>query len=100
MLLTVVTTLSLAGLGRFAPGVHEWAEHLAHSIDFQSLIMHGMLPLLLFAGAFLLDLEHLEQEKIPVAVVGGGGAPLSVFAVAGVMFVISGPRRSLVVWVI
>ena len=90
MLLTVVTTLSLAGLGRLAPGVHEWAEHLAHSVDFESLIMHGMLPLLLFAGAFLLDLDHLEQEKIPVAVLAVGGTLLSVFAVAGLMFVISG----------
>src|SRR4051794_1272930 len=90
MLLTVVTTLSLAGLGRLAPGVHEWAEHLAHSVDFESLIMHGMLPLLLFAGAFLLDLEHLAQEKLPVAVLAVGGTLLSVFAVAGLMYLISG----------
>ena len=69
MLLTVLTTLSLATVGRMAPGVHDWTERLARSIDFESLILHGMLPLLLFAGAFLLDLEHLEREKLPVAVV-------------------------------
>ena len=90
MLLTVLTTLSLAGVGRLAPGTHRWAEHLAGSIDFGSLIMHGMLPLLLFAGAFLLDLEHLEQQKLPVAVLAVGGTLLSVFAVAGLMFLISG----------
>ena len=73
MLLTVLTTMSLATVGGFAPAVHAWLEHLAHRIDFQSLILHGMLPLLLFAGAFLLDLEHLEKEKLPVAVLVRAG---------------------------
>lgn len=90
MLLTVLATLCLAGAGRLVPGVHAWAEHLARSIDFESLIMHGMLPLLLFAGAFLLDIEHLEREKLPVAVLSVLGTILSVFAVAGLMMLISG----------
>ena len=90
MLLTVLTTLSLAGIGRLAPGLHEWAKQLAGSIDFESLVMHGMLPLLLFAGAFLLDLEHLAREKVPVAVLSVLGTILSVFAVAGLMLLISG----------
>src|SRR5215469_14344025 len=94
MLLTVLTTLSLAAVGRLAPGVDDWAEHLARSIDFESLIMHGMLPLLLFAGAFLLDLEHLAREKLPVAVLSVLGTLLSVFAVAGLMFLISGTGAS------
>lgn len=90
MLLTVLATLSLALAGRLAPGMHAWADHLAGSIDFESLILHGMLPLLLFAGAFLLDLEHLEQEKLPVAVLSVLGTVLSVFAVAGLMMLLSG----------
>ena len=90
MLLTVLATLSVATLGRFVPGVEAWADHLAHSIDFQSLILHGMLPLLLFAGAFLLDLEHLAREKLPVAVLSVVGTILSVFAVAGLMALLSG----------
>lgn len=90
MLLTVLTTLSLAGVGRLAPGVHEWTNRLAGRIDFESLIMHGMLPLLLFAGAFLLDLEYLEKEKLPVAVLSVLGTILSVFAVAGMMLLLSG----------
>jgi CPA1 family monovalent cation:H+ antiporter len=94
MLLTVLTTLSLAGVGRLAPGVHEWTNHLAGRIDFESLIMHGMLPLLLFAGAFLLDLEYLEKEKLPVAVLSVLGTILSVFAVAGMMLLLSGTGAS------
>ena len=94
MLLTVLTTFALALIGRIAPGLHDSAERLARSIDFESLIMHGMLPLLLFAGAFLLDLEHLEREKLPVAVLSVLGTLLSVFAVAGLMMLISGTGAS------
>jgi CPA1 family monovalent cation:H+ antiporter len=90
----VLTTLSLAGVGRLAPGVHEWTNRLAGRIDFESLIMHGMLPLLLFAGAFLLDLEYLEKEKLPVAVLSVLGTILSVFAVAGMMLLLSGTGAS------
>lgn len=94
MLLTVLATLCLAAAGRLAPGVHDWAEQLAHSINFESLILHGMLPLLLFAGAFLLDIGYLEREKFPVAVLSVLGTILSVFAVAGMMMLISGTGAS------
>jgi CPA1 family monovalent cation:H+ antiporter len=46
-------------------------------IDFESLILHGMLGLLLFAGAFLLDLEELAKEKLAVAVLSVIGTLLS-----------------------
>jgi CPA1 family monovalent cation:H+ antiporter len=94
MLLTVLTTMSVATLGQFAPSVRAWTERLAHSIDFQSLIMHGMLPLLLFAGAFLLDLDHLHREKLPVAVLSVLGTVLSFLAVAALMFLASGTGAS------
>ena len=94
MLLTVLSTLTLATVGHLAPAVQAWADHLARSIDFESLILHGMLPLLLFAGAFLLDLEHLEREKLPVAVLSVLGTVLSVFAVAGLMMLLSGTGAS------
>jgi CPA1 family monovalent cation:H+ antiporter len=90
MLLTVVATLSIATLGQLAPGVHAWSEHLVHRIDFESLIMHGMLPLLLFAGAFLLDLEHLQRERLTVALLSVLGTVVSFLAVAGLMMLLSG----------
>jgi CPA1 family monovalent cation:H+ antiporter len=53
-----------------------------------------MLPLLLFAGAFLLDLDHLHREKLPVAVLSLLGTVLSFLAVAALMFVASGTGAS------
>ena len=94
MLLTVLTTMSVATLGHFVPSVQTWTSRLANSIDFQNLIMHGMLPLLLFAGAFLLDLDHLHREKLPVAVLSVLGTVLSFLAIAALMFVAAGTGAS------
>src|SRR5271155_5047227 len=68
MLLTVACSLGLMGISAYAPGLHLWAISLVRQIDFESLILHGMLGLLLFAGAFFLDLELLAREKLAVAV--------------------------------
>jgi CPA1 family monovalent cation:H+ antiporter len=94
MLLTVLTTIALASFGRLTPGIHGWAEHLAHRIDFQTLILQGMLPLLLFAGAFLLDLDYLVREKLPVALLSIVGTVLSFLAVAALMMLFSGTGAS------
>ena len=94
MLLTVLTTITVATLGQFVPPVQAWTVRLASSIDFQNLILHGMLPLLLFAGAFLLDLDHLHRETLPVAVLSVLGTVLSFLAVAALMRLLSGTGAS------
>src|SRR5665213_2830941 len=67
MFLTLLCSVSLVSLDAYAPGLRHWAIRLVHQIDFERLILHGMLPLLLFAGAFLLDIESLIREKLTVA---------------------------------
>lgn len=94
MFLTVVTSLVLAGLGNFAPGVHVWAQHLAQRLDLEDVILHGLLPLLLFAGAFLLDLDELGRQKLPVAVLSTGGTILTFLAVAGLMKLLANSHAS------
>ena len=90
MLLTVFLSLCLGAIGGLAPNAHEWGFKLAGQIDFESIILHGMLPLLLFAGAFLLDIEQLAREKVTIAALAIVGTVISVFAVAGLMFLLSG----------
>lgn len=85
MMLTVAASLVLLNVGRFVPASHHWAANLVQQIDFETLVMNGMLPLLLFAGAFLLDLDQLAREKLPVCVLAVLGTVLSFFAVAGLM---------------
>jgi CPA1 family monovalent cation:H+ antiporter len=87
VLLTVVFSLLLEAISARAPGMHAWAIHLVQQIDFEDLILHGMLPMLLFAGAFLLDLEYVVQERLVIALLSVIGTLLSTVAVAGLMWV-------------
>ena len=87
ILLTVVFSLLLEAIDAQAPGLHNWAVGLVQHIHFESLILHGMLPMLLFAGAFLLDLEYVVQERLVIALLSVLGTILSTGAVAGLMWV-------------
>jgi len=82
MLLTVLVSASLMLAASRVPGIHQWAAHLMQRIDFETLILHGMLPLLLFAGAFLLDLEHLAREKLSVSLLSIAGTTICFLLVA------------------
>jgi CPA1 family monovalent cation:H+ antiporter len=85
MLLTVISSIIMILLGRVFPGLHAWAVGLVGRIQFGNLILHGMLGLLLFAGAFLLDLLYLSREKLAVALLSVIGTLLSTAALAFVM---------------
>lgn len=92
MLLTVLSSLALMVADQVAPQFHEWALNLVNHIDFESVILHGMLPLLLFAGAFLFDLEQLAREKLTISLLAVVGTLCTVFLVAGAMFLLTGVR--------
>jgi len=88
MLLTMLASGVLIAASQGLPQIHRSAVDLVERIDFETLILHGMLPLLLFAGAFLLDLEELAKEKLTVSLLAVIGTVLSMFAVAGIMHII------------
>lgn len=94
MLLTVVASLSLIGLGGLHPPLHNFAVSLVRHINLESLILQGMLPLLLFAGSFLLDLDQLAREKIAVSIFSIAGTVISIYLVAGLMWLIAGTHAS------
>jgi CPA1 family monovalent cation:H+ antiporter len=85
MLLTVISSVLMIALGHAFPGSHAWAVSMVGRIRFEDLILHGMLGLLLFAGAFLLDLLYLSQEKLAVGLLSVIGTLLSTAALAAVM---------------
>ena len=86
MLLTVALSIGLTAASTQVPGMRDWATRLVTQINFESLILHGLLPLLLFAGAFLLDLELLAREKLIVTVLSTLGTVLSTGLMAALMF--------------
>lgn len=83
MLLTAIVSVALGLLAPIWPAPHDWAVHLIREIDFQRLILHGMLSLLLFAGAFLLDLDALRRQKLAVTMLAVVATALSAIAVGG-----------------
>lgn len=80
MLLTVVFGVALLSFGQRFPDLHGWATDLVGRIRFEAFILHGILGLLLFAGAFLLDLAYLLREKLAVALLSLIGTLLSAAA--------------------
>src|ERR1700709_1849192 len=73
MLLTIAASLASLTVGAYVPGLHLWALGLVAQIDFYGLLMHGMLPLLLFAGSFLLDIKELFEQRLLVSVLSIAG---------------------------
>lgn len=67
---TTVLSLCAAGAilagGHAAPGLRASAEHIVGGIDFNQVVLHGMLAFLLFAGALQLNLQELSKEKLAV----------------------------------
>ncbi|MDR3452660.1 MAG: sodium:proton antiporter [Rhodoferax sp.] len=92
MLLTVFLSVVLTQTAGRIPGAHQAAVDLLRQIDFGDVILHGMLPLLLFAAAFLLDLKQLQREKLTVALLSTVGTALSFLLVSGLMMLLSGGR--------
>jgi CPA1 family monovalent cation:H+ antiporter len=86
MLLTAVTSIALVLLAPAWPAPHHWALGILRQIDFERLILHGMLSLLLFAGAFLLDLTSLRQQRLPVALLSVIATIFSTLAVGGITY--------------
>jgi CPA1 family monovalent cation:H+ antiporter len=86
VLLTVLFSLLLEGVGARVPELHAWAILLVRQINFEDLILHGMLPMLLFAGAFLLDLEFVVQERLVISLLSVIGTLISTGAVAVLMW--------------
>lgn len=86
MLLTVIASLALEAASARSPGLHPWALRLVQQLDFGGLILHFLLALLLFAGAFLLDLQQLVKQRVVVATLAVAGTVLTAGAVAALMF--------------
>jgi CPA1 family monovalent cation:H+ antiporter len=88
MLLTVVASLALVAAGSFFPSLRTWAMTLLGAVNFENLILHGLLSVLLFAGAFLLDIEALFEENLPIAVLAIVGTVASTLITAGLLYLV------------
>jgi len=75
MLLSLVAACVLIVGGHAVPEIRASAQIVVAGIDFNQVVLHGMLAFLLFAGALQLDLKELGRERVSVL-------SLSIFATA------------------
>lgn len=83
----LLVSVIVAGVATLFPEVHlaRKAQELAAQIDFTDVVFHGLLSLLLFAGALHVDLARLREHRLPVFLLATVGVLIST-AVVGVGF--------------
>jgi CPA1 family monovalent cation:H+ antiporter len=92
MLISIVMSLGMVTLGRLGhTGFHierEWIA-LIKNIDFNEVLMVGMLGFLLFAGSMHVDLNELKKEKWEIAIFSTVGVLLSTLIVGALTYLLS-----------
>jgi hypothetical protein len=90
MLVALVASLTLVLIGPCAGGFREQAATLVSQIDFNQVVLHGMLAFLLFAGSIQVSLEELAREWLPVSLLAIFGTLVSTCIVGGVTWLVLG----------
>jgi Na+:H+ antiporter len=91
-LMAIALVGSFAMIGLDSLGVIHVArfEHVIARANFGDTLLHGMLGLLLFAGALQLDVGALREQRLPVVVLALGGTIVSTLLVGGAIYVVFG----------
>ncbi len=84
-ILSLCAATALLASGNALPGLRAAVGRMMSGIDFNQVVLHGMLAFLLFAGALQLDLEELSREKLPVISLSIVATALSTLFVAGLL---------------
>ncbi len=90
MLVSLVGSLTLVLVGPYAGGFREQAATLVARIDFDQVVLHGMLAFLLFAGSIHVSLEELGREWLPISLLAILGTLVSTCIVGGVTWLVLG----------
>ena len=81
MLIAMLASLALLLLGPFSLGLRENVAVLLTSVDFDETLLHGMLSLLLFAGALHVNLDDLVKQRWVIAVLATAGVLCATFMI-------------------
>jgi len=88
MLIALIFSLGLIGLGTIVPATRVWAETLLASVRFDQTLLHGMLAFLLFAGALHIDINDLRQQYRTIAGLATIGVLISTLLVGGLTWLL------------
>lgn len=82
MLISLIASLFLIGIGLLHPSFFAETQRLVSAIDFHTALMKVMLSFLLFAGAIHIDLNMLKKQILPIVTFSTIGVLISTFIVA------------------
>ena len=88
MLISLLCSLTILGIGKYYPSVLHKPASILHSLDFESLLMRIMLSFLLFAGAIHVNVNQLKKEFAPIAAYATFGVLLSTIIIGAGMYFI------------
>ncbi len=86
MLITIVFTLGVIGIGYFDSTLVDAERYIIAQIDFKTVLLDVMLSFLLFAGALHTNFEQLKVQRWPVLAFSTLGVLTSTFLVGTVMY--------------
>ncbi len=88
MTVSLVFSLGILGAGKleWLPELEASARILLEGIDFERLVLHGMLGALLFAGALHIRLDDLARQKWIIALLATLGVMVSTVLIGGILF--------------
>jgi CPA1 family monovalent cation:H+ antiporter len=91
MVISLAMSLGLLGLGLVGHAqLARQVEALLGEVDFNEILMRGMLSILLFAGALHIDLEELTSRKWPIGVLATVGVVTSTLLVGFAFWAVLG----------
>ena len=88
MIITIVFTLGLFALSFFDDTLLNAEKEIIGQIDFEKVLLDGMLSFLLFAGALHTNFEQLKVQRWPVLVFATLGVLASTFLVGTGMYLV------------
>lgn len=79
MTTALIASLLVLAVGSAATGIRGWAAELVGHIDFDEVVLHGMLAFMLFAVALHMDLGEIAREKWTIGLLAVLGTCISTF---------------------
>lgn len=86
MVVAIFFSLFNLGIAQVFPQFLELEMEIVQAIDFQKVLMEGMLSFLLFAGALHTDFSRLKEQFAPILTFATIGVVISTFLVATIVY--------------
>ncbi|MGN6539292.1 MAG: cation:proton antiporter [Ginsengibacter sp.] len=86
MLISLITSLAVVGIGIISPEFFETTTQAISLIDFQTVLLKVLLSFLLFAAAIHVDSKKLQAELTPIITFASISVIISTFIIGGLLY--------------